>query len=39
MAMIPPIVAGSSHLTEEAIAINLSGNRFHDEAGPYYDRV
>ena len=39
MAMIPPIVAVPSHLTEEAIAVNLSGNRFHDEAGPYYDRV
>ena len=39
MAMIPPIVAVPSHLTEEAIAVNLDGNRFHDEAGPYYDRV
>lgn len=39
MAMIPPIVAVPSHLTEEAIAVNLAGNRFHDEAGPYYDRV
>ena len=39
MAMIPPIVAVPSHLTEEAIAVNLAGDRFHDEAGPYYDRV
>jgi fumarate reductase flavoprotein subunit len=39
MTMIPPIVAVPSHLTEEAIAVNLSGHRFHDEAGPYYDRV
>ena len=39
MAMIPPIVAVPSHLTEAAIAVNLSGHRFHDEAGPYYDRV
>jgi len=39
MAMIPPIVAVPSHLTEEAIAVNLSGNRFHDEAGPYSYRV
>lgn len=39
MTMIPPIVAIPSHVTEEAIAVNLDGNRFHDEAGPYYDRV
>ncbi|KAL3441404.1 FAD binding domain-containing protein [Aspergillus insuetus] len=39
MTMIPPIVAVASHLTEEAIAVNLDGNRFHDEAGPYQDRV
>lgn len=39
MTMIPPIVAIPSHVTEEAIAINLDGGRFHDEAGPYYDRV
>ena len=39
MTMIPPIVAVPSHLTEEAIAVNMAGNRFHDEAGPYYDRV
>ena len=39
MTMIPPIVAIPSHVTEEAIAVNLDGARFHDEAGPYYDRV
>ena len=39
MTMIPPLVAVTSHLTEEAVAVNLDGNRFHDEAGPYYDRV
>ena len=39
MTMIPPIVAVPSHLTEEAIAVNMAGIRFHDEAGPYYDRV
>jgi fumarate reductase flavoprotein subunit len=39
MTMIPPIVAVPSHLTEEAIAVNRAGKRFHDEAGPYYDRV
>lgn len=39
MTMIPPIVSVSSQLTEESIAVNVQGNRFHDEAGPYYDRV
>ncbi|KAF9885365.1 hypothetical protein FE257_012982 [Aspergillus nanangensis] len=39
MTMMPPIVRVASHLTEEAIAVNADGNRFHDEAGPYYDRV
>ena len=39
MTMIPPIVAIASHVTEEAIAVNSQGHRFHDEAGPYYDRV
>lgn len=39
MTMIPPIVAVPSHLTESAVAVNLSGQRFHDEAGPYFDRV
>lgn len=39
MTMIPPIVAVASHLTEESIAVNLDGRRFHDEAGPYDYRV
>ncbi|KFZ15700.1 hypothetical protein V502_05443 [Pseudogymnoascus sp. VKM F-4520 (FW-2644)] len=39
MTMIPPIIAVASHLTESAIAVNISGCRFHDEAGPYLDRV
>ena len=39
MTMIPPIVAVPSHVTESAIAVNSSGRRFHDEAGPYLDRV
>ena len=39
MTMIPPIVAIPSHVTEEVIAVNIEGARFHDEAGPYYDRV
>ncbi|KIW48849.1 uncharacterized protein PV06_01410 [Exophiala oligosperma] len=39
MSMIPPIVAIASALTDEAIAVNAQGNRFHDEAGPYQYRV
>ena len=39
MTMIPPIVAVPSHVTESAIAITSSGQRFYDEAGPYLDRV
>jgi len=39
MTMIPPIVAVPSQVTESAIAVNSSGQRFHDEAGPYLDRV
>ncbi|KFZ19698.1 hypothetical protein V501_00560 [Pseudogymnoascus sp. VKM F-4519 (FW-2642)] len=37
MTMIPPIIAVASHLIESAIAVNISGCRFHDEAGPYLD--
>ncbi|KIW94133.1 uncharacterized protein Z519_05449 [Cladophialophora bantiana CBS 173.52] len=39
MSMIPPIVAIASALTDEAIAVNSNGERFHDEAGPYQYRV
>lgn len=39
MTMIPGIVAIASALTDEAIAVNSKGHRFHDEAGPYQDRV
>ena len=39
MTMIPPIVAVPSQITESAIAVNLLGRRFHDEAGPYRYRV
>jgi succinate dehydrogenase/fumarate reductase flavoprotein subunit len=39
MTMIPPIVAVPSQVTESAIAINIKGHRFHDEAGPYLHRV
>lgn len=39
MTMIPPLVMVGSALVEDAIAVNRSGCRFHDEAGPYDDRV
>lgn len=39
MTMIPPLVMVASAFVEEAIAVNLEGRRFHDEAGPYDARV
>lgn len=39
MSMIPPLVMVASALVEDAFAVNRSGRRFHDEAGPYDDRV
>ena len=39
MTMIPPLVMVGSALVEDAIAVNQHGHRFHDEAGPYDDRV
>ena len=39
MTFVPPLVIVSSSLVEDAIAVNESGRRFHDEAGPYEDRV
>jgi succinate dehydrogenase/fumarate reductase flavoprotein subunit len=39
MTMIPPLIMVASALVEESIAVNLDGCRFHDEAGPYDDRV
>lgn len=39
MTMIPPLVMVGSALVEDAIAVNCDGLRFHDEAGPYDDRV
>lgn len=39
MTMIPPLVMVGSALVEDAIAVNRHGRRFHDEAGPYDDRV
>jgi fumarate reductase flavoprotein subunit len=39
MTYVPPLVIVSSSLVEDAIAVNEQGQRFHDEAGPYEDRV
>lgn len=39
MTFVPPLVIVSSSLVEDAIAVNSTGQRFHDEAGPYEERV
>lgn len=39
MTFVPPLVIVSSSLMEDAIAVNEAGVRFHDEAGPYENRV
>ena len=39
MTMIPKLIMVGSALVEESIAVNREGQRFHDEAGPYDDRV
>jgi succinate dehydrogenase/fumarate reductase flavoprotein subunit len=39
MTMIQPLVIVGSALVEDSIAVNSTGRRFHDEAGPYDDRV
>jgi succinate dehydrogenase/fumarate reductase flavoprotein subunit len=39
MTMIPSLIMVASALVEESIAVNRDGRRFHDEAGPYDDRV
>jgi succinate dehydrogenase/fumarate reductase flavoprotein subunit len=39
MHMVPELVKISSRLVEECIAVNESGRRFCDEAGPYSERV
>ena len=39
MTMIPPLVMVASALVEDSIAVDRSGRRFHDEAGPYDSRV
>lgn len=39
MPAIPSLVIVASAFIEDAIAVNCEGRRFHDEAGPYEDRV
>lgn len=39
MTFVPPLVIVSSSVVEDAIAVNEYGERFHDEAGPYEERV
>ena len=39
MTMIQPLVIVGSALVEDSIAVNSTGRRFHDEAGPYDNRV
>jgi fumarate reductase flavoprotein subunit len=39
MGFVPPLIMVSSSLVEDAIAVNSAGRRFHDEAGPYEERV
>ena len=39
MTMIPPLVMVASALVEDSIAVDPAGRRFHDEAGPYDERV
>lgn len=39
MTMIPTLVMVASALVEDSIAVDRTGRRFHDEAGPYDDRV
>ena len=39
MTMIPSLIMVASALVEGSIAVNTRGHRFHDEAGPYDDRV
>ncbi|HEX5191943.1 MAG TPA: FAD-binding protein [Solirubrobacteraceae bacterium] len=39
MGYLAPLVIVSSSLVEDAIAVNAAGRRFHDECGPYDERV
>lgn len=39
MGLIPSLVIVASGFVEDAIAVNSEGSRFHDETGPYDERV
>jgi succinate dehydrogenase/fumarate reductase flavoprotein subunit len=39
MSLIPQLVRVGSRVVEASIAVNCQGNRFHNEPGPYRDRV
>lgn len=39
MGCLTPVIIVGSRFIEEAIAVDPSGRRFHDEAGPYGERV
>ncbi|RFU14252.1 FAD-binding protein [Rhodobacteraceae bacterium W635] len=39
MGLVLPLVIVSSSFVEDCIALNRDGKRFHDEAGPYENRV
>jgi succinate dehydrogenase/fumarate reductase flavoprotein subunit len=39
MTMVPSLIMVASAFVEDAIAIDRTGQRFHDEAGPYDARV
>lgn len=39
MTMVPSLIMVASAFVEDAIAVDRSGRRFHDEAGPYDARV
>ncbi len=39
MEYLPPTVLAPSTVAENAIAVNAAGVRFHDETGPFPDRV
>lgn len=39
MTNLPPVILIASAMVDEALAVNIHGLRFHDEAGPYHYRL
>lgn len=39
MSYLPPMILAPSTVAENAVAVNAAGARFHDETGPFEDRV